>query len=121
MRECRDKPLDIQLRPLPLRKNAGGKTTEVQRQMTSVQVFDRIEAFLRAKYTRSTCYDRTPELLVELRTETALRISISNLCRVVLTDEKNSTWCVVCTNDCRFCPCGKRAGQVCEPGGIGVF
>jgi len=95
MRECKDKPLDIQLRPLPLKKNVKGKTTEVPRKLTSTEIFERIERFLRAKYTNSTCYDRTPVLLVELRTETTLRISISNLCRIVLTDEKNSTWCTV--------------------------
>jgi len=95
MRECKDKslPFDISLRPVPLKKTTGGKTTTVERNLTSEQVFDKIETFLRTRYARTTCYDRDPELLVELRTETNLRISISNLCRVVLTDEANSPWC----------------------------
>lgn len=93
MRECRDKPIDLTLHPLPLRKISGGKTTEIQRQLSSAEVFDRIEAFLKAKYTRTSCYDRYPELVVEPRTETTLRISLSDLCRVVLTDEKKGLWC----------------------------
>jgi hypothetical protein len=93
MRDCKDKPIDLNLRPLPLRRTINGKTTEIQRNLTSAQVFDSIEAFLKRKYTRTTCYDRRPEMLVELRTESTLRISISDLCRVVLTDEKNSPWC----------------------------
>lgn len=93
LRECRDRPLDISLQPMPLRKTTKGKSTEIRRQLNSSQVFNAIEAFLRAQYTRTDCYDRRPELLVEKRTETFLRVSISDLCRVVLTDEQKSIWC----------------------------
>jgi hypothetical protein len=93
MRECKDMPIDINLKPLPLQKMVKGKSTEVQHNLTSAQVFDGIEAFLKKKYTRTDCYDRRPELLVELRTESTLRISISDLCRVVLKDEQKSLWC----------------------------
>ncbi|MCC6462654.1 MAG: hypothetical protein IT260_19455 [Saprospiraceae bacterium] len=93
MRDCREKQIDINLKPLPLRKTVKGKSTEVPRKLSSAQVFDSIEAFLKKKYTRTDCYDRRPELLVELRTESTLRISVSDLCRVVLTDEQKSLWC----------------------------
>ncbi|MBK8969048.1 MAG: hypothetical protein IPM36_20715 [Lewinellaceae bacterium] len=93
MRECKDKPIAVSLAPLPLRKTVKGRTVETERKLSSQQVFDNIEAFLRVKYTRTNCYDRRPEMLVELRTETFLRISISDLCRVVLTDEQKSLWC----------------------------
>ncbi len=93
IRECKDKPIAVSLAPLPLRKTVKGQTAEIERRLTGKQVFDGIEAFLKAKYTRTNCYDRRPEVLVELRTETFLRISISDLCRVVLTDEQKSIWC----------------------------
>ena len=93
IRECKDKPVDINLHPLPLRKPVKGKTSEIRRQLSSAQVFDGIETFLREKYIRTDCYNRYPELLVELRTESFLRISISDLCRVVLTDEQKGLWC----------------------------
>jgi hypothetical protein len=95
LRDCKDKPIDISLKPQPLRKTVKGKTTEISRNMDSKQVFDGIEAFLKKKYLKTDCYDRHPELLVELRTETVLKISISDLCKVVLTDENNSAWCDV--------------------------
>lgn len=93
MRECKDKPIDVQLRPLPLRQTKKGKTTEIKRQLSSQEVFDGIEAFIKAKYLQSNCYDRYPEYLVEVRNETFLRVSVSDLCRVVLTDEKKGLWC----------------------------
>ncbi|MEZ4919362.1 MAG: hypothetical protein R2792_09670 [Saprospiraceae bacterium] len=93
LRECKDKPIAISLSPLPLRKTVKGRTIETPQNLTSKQVFDRIEAFLRKKYTQTNCYDRYPKVLVEDRTETFLRVSITDLCRVVLTDEQKSLWC----------------------------
>ncbi|MEY3249695.1 MAG: hypothetical protein RL742_1738, partial [Bacteroidota bacterium] len=63
--------------------------------LDSKQVFDGIETFLKKKYTKTNCYDRYPKLRVELRTETVLKISISDLCKLVLTDEEKSAWCIL--------------------------
>ena len=93
MRECRDKPLDIQLKPLVFQKTTRGKTTELKKARSSTDVFDRIMAFLGARYGATDCYDRKPEVEEESRTETSLHVSVSDLCRVVLTDEKRSLWC----------------------------
>lgn len=91
--ECRDKPIDIRFKPQQIRQTLKGKTTMVERQLSSDEVFDRAVQFLRNKYGRSECYDRYPEIVEELRTETILKVSVTDLCRVVLTEEQNSLWC----------------------------
>jgi hypothetical protein len=93
LRDCKDQPIEIALKPRPLQKTAKAQTTWFQRTLDSEQVFNGIEAFLRNKYLTTACYDRYPELVVEQRTETFLKISISDLCKVVLKDERNSPWC----------------------------
>ncbi len=93
IRECKDKPLDIQLKPLVLTQTTRGKTTEIKKARTSEDVFNSIMAFLSGRYGAVNCHDRKPEIEEESRNETSMRVSISDLCRVVLTDEKESMWC----------------------------
>ena len=94
-RECKSMEHNIVLKPRPLRKTVQGQTLEISRTLDSKQVFDSIETFLKKKYTKTNCYDRYPKLRVELRTETVLKISISDLCKLVLTDEEKSAWCAL--------------------------
>ncbi len=91
--ECKDKPIEIRFKPQPIRQTIKGKTTFVERQLTTDEVFDTILSFLRSRYGRTECHDRYPEIVEELRTETMLKVSVTDLCRVVLTDEQNSLWC----------------------------
>ncbi|MFM9951684.1 MAG: hypothetical protein ACKV1O_27390 [Saprospiraceae bacterium] len=91
--ECKDKPIDIRFKPQQIRQTIKGKTTIVERQLTADEVFDRAIQFLRYKYGRSECYERYPEIVEELRTETLLKVSVTDLCLVVLTDEQKSLWC----------------------------
>ena len=95
MRECRDKTLDIPLKPLSLQKTPRGKTTDIPIGRSSAGVFDGIMAFLNSRYGATKCHDRRPVIEEELRTESFLRVSLSDLCRVVLTDEENSPWCTL--------------------------
>lgn len=91
--ECKDKPIEVKLQPVAIKKTSKGKTTEIQKKLNSSQVFDGIEKYFRDHYMKTTCYDRYPELIIEVKTEYTLRLSISDLCRIVLTDEQKSLWC----------------------------
>lgn len=91
--ECKSQELTIPLKPRPLRKTVKGQTTEISRTLTREQVFDGIESFIKNNYLKKNCYDRYPELQIEKREGNVLKISVTDLCKVVLTDEKKSAWC----------------------------
>jgi hypothetical protein len=91
--ECKDKPVQITFKPQPLRQTTKGKTTYVERQLSANDVFDKVMSFIRHRYGKTDCFDRYPTIVEELRTESMLKVSVSDLCRVVLTDETQSMWC----------------------------
>ncbi len=93
--ECRaDINFNIPISPAPVKKVTGKRTTFVQKQLGTDEVFSAIERFIRQQYGVTRCYDRTPELNVT-KNGAAMTLTVENLCRVVLTNENQSLWCDV--------------------------
>ncbi len=92
--ECKsDYAINIAISPIPVRKVVGKNTTSVARQLGTAQVFSGIENFIRNKYGMVKYEDRTPKIIVDKEGNTTLRVTVENLSRVVLTNEKQSLWC----------------------------
>ena len=86
--------INIAITPISVRKVAGKNTTAVPRRLSTAQVFGAIENFIRRQYGSTQCFDRTPTVEVKKEGST-LHVTVENLCRVVLTKEKESLWCGV--------------------------
>ncbi len=82
---------------MTVRPTAKGKKTEVARKAQPNEVFDKILRFAREQYETTPCYDRNPKVEVDYQKtkNNTLEFTVTDLCRVVLTDEKKSTWCQV--------------------------
>jgi hypothetical protein len=91
---CKAKPLDVAV-TLPPLQTTKGKTTAVQRPLSSNAVFDKIQRFAREQFEKTTCYDRSPKVEVDYAKSkgNVLVFSVTDLCRVVLTNEDKSLWC----------------------------
>lgn len=97
LNECKAKIFELTINPVPIRQTAKGKKAEVLRKPQANQVFDEILRFAREQYEGTTCYDRKPVVEVDYQKtkNNTLEFTVTDLCRVVLTDEKKSTWCAI--------------------------
>ena len=92
---CKDNiDLNITLNPVKVVKIPGKKTTTVTKRLSTDEVFNGIESFIRERYVMQLCEDRNPVVKVE-RTNVSMTVTIENLCKVVLTDEQKSYWCKI--------------------------
>jgi len=97
LNECRAKIFDVTIKPVTVRQTAKGKRTEVPRKVPPNEVFDEILRFAREQYEVTTCYDRQPKVEVDYQKtkNNTLEFTVTDLCRVVLSDEQKSTWCLI--------------------------
>ena len=92
---CKDNiDLNITLNPVKVVKIPGKKTTTVTKRLSTDEVFNGIESFIRERYVMQLCEDRNPVVKVE-RTNVSMTVTIENLCKVVLTNEQKSYWCKI--------------------------
>jgi hypothetical protein len=92
---CREMiDLNITLNPVRVVRISGKKTTTVPKNLSTDDVFNGIEKFVRERYGVQQCEDRTPVVKV-VRTNVSMTVTIENLCKVVLTDEQKSYWCKI--------------------------
>ena len=95
--ECRYKTFDVTVKPVTVRQTAKGKKTEIPRKVQPNEVFDEILRFAREQYEVTQCYDRFPRVEVDYQKtkNSTLEFTVTDLCRVVLSDEKKSSWCEI--------------------------
>jgi hypothetical protein len=75
-------------------KNSRIKVNDFKQKYDRQAVFDKIVACSRGRLERTPCEQRNPKLQV-LEKEQVLRFEVTDLCRVVLTDEANPLLCSV--------------------------
>lgn len=99
LNECRAKIFEVTINPIPVRPAARGKKTEVVRKVQPNEVFDEILRFAREQYEVTPCYDRQPKVEVDYQKtrNNTLEFTVTDLCRVVLSEEKKSFWCEILT------------------------
>lgn len=93
---CKSTPVEVTIQPVMVKKVIGGKTVVSRKTLTSAEVFDRVIAFA-YRWEQPTCPERYPKVTNIERTASRLKFTVSDLCQVVLTDEKRSLWCDVVT------------------------
>ncbi len=94
---CKSAPVDVSVKPIVLKKMVKGKSVNVTKTLTTGEVFDKIVAFA-YRWEQPTCPERYPKVLdVDRSSPTRLKFTVSDLCHVVLTDEKRSLWCDLVT------------------------
>lgn len=99
LNECKAKIFDITINPGKVRQTGKGKSSQVARKVQPNEVFDEILRFAREQYEVNPCYGRQPKVEVDYQKtkNNTLEFSVTDLCRVVLTDEKKSLWCDLLT------------------------
>lgn len=96
---CRAQPIDFQVPPTLLKNTLRGKATEIRKTRTPQQVYDDLCTYFNSnfpwnKYVGTDCSGHVPK--VECRMEgTRFIITVSDLCREVLTRSENSVWCKI--------------------------
>ncbi|MEO6039415.1 MAG: hypothetical protein ABIQ93_13460 [Saprospiraceae bacterium] len=95
LNECKAKIFEVTIKPVAVRQTAKGKKTTLPRKVQPNEVFDEILRFAREQYEVTTCYDRSPKVEVDYQKtkNNTLEFTVTDLCRVVLSDEQSSTWC----------------------------
>jgi hypothetical protein len=99
---CKAAPVDVSIKPITLTQIQKGKTISTTRSLTSAEVFDKIKAFA-YRWEQPTCAERYPKVSDTVETSYRLKFTVSDLCQVVLTEEKRSLWCdfvVACGSTC---------------------
>jgi len=91
--ECKAKTFDFEVKPTPIRNSSKGRTAEVKREVPASEVFSQILAYARQRFETARCYDRYPRVEEVESTESTLQFAVTDLCREVLTDETESSWC----------------------------
>lgn len=91
---CKSKPLDVSV-TLPTLRKPKGKSTTIQRPLSSNAVFDHIQRFARQQFEKTVCYDRYPKVEMDYAKSkgNVLVFAVTDMCRVVLKDEDKSVWC----------------------------
>ncbi len=89
---CKSTPVDVSVKPIVLKKMVKGKSVEVKKTLTSAEIFDKTIAFA-YRWEQPTCPERYPKVTDIERSGARLKFTVSDLCQVVLTDEKRSLWC----------------------------
>jgi len=93
---CKSDPVDVAVKPIVLRQMVKGKSVDLLKTLTSSEIFDKIIAFS-YRWEQPTCPERYPKVSDIERSPTRLKFTVSDLCQVVLTDEKRSLWCDLVT------------------------
>lgn len=92
---CRGQDLKIPV-TLPRASMMGGEGKEVLYKRADARaVFEHILAYAKAHYEqpKEGCDNRQPQVEEEEMTDYSLTFTVTDLCREVLTDEKESLWC----------------------------
>ena len=92
---CRAQDLEIPVTISALKKMAAKGELRVYRKADAQVVFDKVIEYARAQYEqqKDNCEERSPRVEEEDRTDYALKFTVTDLCREVLTDESQSLWC----------------------------
>ena len=94
LNDSKAKSIDVAV-TLPPLKTQKGTTTSVQRTISRNAVFDQIQRYAREQFERIVCYNRYPKVEIDYgKTKgNSLVFTVTDLCRVVLKEEKKSLWC----------------------------
>jgi len=92
---CKAQPLNIEVNPPKVQDVAHQASVALDDQSESREVFEAILDYARQRYERSRedCERRNPRVEELETTDYTLEFSVTDLCREVLTDEKQSLWC----------------------------
>lgn len=92
---CRAQDLEIPITLPALKKLAVNEKSRIYKKEEAHAVFDHIIAYARQRYEseKINCEERNPRVEEEDRTNYALKFTVTDLCREILTDEKQSIWC----------------------------
>lgn len=92
---CRAQDLEIPVTIPALEKMTAKGELRVYQKADAQVVFDKVIDYARQQYEqqKDNCEGRTPRVEEEDRTDYALKFTITDLCREVLTDESQSLWC----------------------------
>lgn len=90
---CKSQPFEISVRPPRVARTcAGAEASMIGREQARV-VFDKILRYARQRYERKVCAERTPRVGEDEMTDFRLSFAVTDLCREVLTNERESLWC----------------------------
>lgn len=90
---CRSKKLDIYISPADLKDAKEHSAISFQKQYTQDFVFERIHQYAKKRYEPKTCENRNPSVSQPLIDGNLMRFEVTDLCKEVLKDESNNTFC----------------------------
>lgn len=96
LRSCKDQPLKMEIKlPKPVQKVNNEATVHVAGPKKGAEIFSQVLAYAKDRYEQTICENRDPKVQLIEQDDYMLTFVVTDLCRVVLTDEKESIWCQV--------------------------